>query len=134
MKTQPYLIRYIIVYLVPLAEWIKLPYQSKKAYHYVVAGNKVKALRRLQAQSGCIEVAHVGSQPTDRSKSLFSLLLDLSISHPEAKIVYASELVNPSTDTPIVLASHWLKQYMPNWFRKRLFNFSNLLTLLTFFP
>lgn len=136
MKTQDFLVRYIIVHRMSPPAWIVLPYHSKKAYHYVLtSGGRLKPLRPLAASAGCLEIAYIGSgPPAHDSHALFSLLVDVSITHPEAKIVYATELYQRNRIAPIARASHWLLQNCPHWLRKWLPHIHNLLTLRGVLP
>jgi hypothetical protein len=130
MKTQNHLVTYIIVHIIPLNVWAALSYQEKMRYHHLVtvAGKTVK-LKKLQASDGCIEVVFIGSDNyAHDSGTLFSLLVDLWMAHPVAKIIYATDLYN-ATKGPVITATRWLVKHMPVWIQRRLPKASNLFTL-----
>jgi hypothetical protein len=136
MKTQNHLISYIIVHIIPLNVWAAVPYQEKKRYHHVVtvSGKTVK-LKKLLASDGCIEVVFVGTDGYARnSGALFSLLIDLWMDHPVAKIIYATDLYNNGMKSPIITAAHWLVKHTPAWLQRRLPKCNNLLTLHSLLP
>lgn len=136
MKTQNHLVTYIIVHIIPLNVWATLSYQEKKRYHHVVTvtGRTVK-LKKLLASEGCIEVVFIGNESyAHDSSTLFSLLVDLWLDHPIAKIIYATDLYNNVSTGPITTASHWLVKHMPKWIQRRLSKCSNLLTLRSLLP
>jgi hypothetical protein len=136
MKTQNHLVSYIIVHIIPLNVWATIPYAEKKRYHHVVtvSGKAVK-LKKLLASDGCIEVVFIGSDSyAHDSGALFSLLIDLWINHPIAKIIYATDLYNNTRKSPIITAAHWLITHMPVWLQRRLPKCSNLVTLHSLLP
>ncbi|MBO9565540.1 MAG: hypothetical protein J7621_22375 [Niastella sp.] len=136
MKTQQFLISYILVHIVPVTDWADLSYQRKRNYHHLVTvSGKAIPLKPLEHKAGCIEVVYVGSDTyAQDSGALFSLLLDLSVAHPDAKIVYASELNQTATAKSLVTAARWLTQHIPRWLQRKLPSYSNLLTLRSLFP
>jgi hypothetical protein len=134
-KTQNHLVTYIIVHIIPLNVWATLSYQEKMRYHHLVtvAGKTVK-LKKLLASDGCIEVVFIGSDSyAHDSGALFSLLVDLWMAHPVAKIIYATDLYN-SAKRPVITATHWLVRHMPVWIQRRLPKCSNLFTLRSLLP
>ena len=136
MKTQNHLVTYIIVHIIPLNIWATLSYQEKKRYHHVVTvtGKTVK-LKKLLASDGCIEVVFIGNESyAHDSGTLFSLLVDLWLDHPVAKIIYATDLYNNGSASPISNAAHWLIKHMPMWVKRRFPKCSNLLTLRSLLP
>jgi hypothetical protein len=135
MKTQNHLVTYIIVHIIPLNVWAALSYQEKMRYHHLVtvAGKTVK-LKKLQASDGCIEVVFIGSDSyAHDSGALFSLLVDLWMAHPVAKIIYATDLYNV-TKGPVITATRWLVKHMPAWIQRKLPKSSNLFTLHSLLP
>ena len=135
MKTQNHLVTYIIVHIIPLNVWATLSYQEKKRYHHVVTvtGRTVK-LKKLLASEVCIEVVFIGNESyAHDSSTLFSLLVDLWLDHPIAKIIYATDLYNGSTSA-ISTATHWLVKHMPGWLKRRFPKCNNLLTLRSLLP
>jgi hypothetical protein len=136
MKTQDFLISYIIVHIVPVQDWAKLSYRHKRNYHYLVTvSGKTIPLKPLEHKTGCIEVLFVGSENyAHDSSALFSLLLDLWTKHTDAKIVYASDLYQATSTRAIVTASRWLVQHTPRWLQKKLPKYSNLFTLRSLLP
>lgn len=136
MKTQNHLVTYIIVHVIPLNVWATLTYQEKKRYHHVVTvtGKTVK-FKKLLASDGCIEVVFIGSESYAHSSgALFSLLVDLWLDHPVAKIIYAKDLYCNVATSPIMNAAHWLVKHMPKWVQRRLPQCNNLLTLRSLLP
>ncbi|MFB6453805.1 hypothetical protein ACE38W_00935 [Chitinophaga sp. Hz27] len=135
MKTQEFLIRYIIVHVKPINEWAEFNYHSKKNFHFIitVSGKKIP-MKKLIGNDGCIDVVFVGSDRyAMNSMALFSLLLDLWIDHPDAKITYAADFYNISC-RPILMANHWLLQHMPHWIGRRLPSYRNLFLLKSLLP
>lgn len=122
MKTQKFLISYIVLNSIPADKWADLPYRKKKEFHYIVtvSGKKIP-MKPVQAPAGSIEVVFVGSDHyAKESEALFSMLADLSAAHPAAKIVKVEDLYNGSRSQPFVTASQWLMQHMPPWLRRKL--------------
>lgn len=136
MKTQDFLVSYIIVHIIPAYDWIMLSYPVKQRYHYIVTvGGRQTPMCPLQHTDGCIEIAYAGSEPYAASSIvLFSLLIELWQQHPGAKIVYAHELYNRTNTAPIVSAAHWLRHHMPQWLQSRLSRCSSLITLHSLLP
>jgi hypothetical protein len=136
MKTQTYFVTYIIVHIIPLNLWATLSYQEKMRYHLLVtvAGKTVK-LKKLLASDGCIEVVFIGSESyAHDSGALFSLLVDLWMAHPVAKIIYATDLYNNVTKSPVTTAARWLVKHMPVWLQRKLPKCSHLFTLHSLLP
>lgn len=136
MEIQNHSIVYIIVHVIPADIWATFSYQQKTRYHYLVTVNgKASVLNKLKATDGCIEVVFVGSDAyANDSGALFSLLLDLWVAHPVAKIMYARELYNITIDNPIIKAAGWLVKHMPGWLQRRFPKCSNLFTLHSLLP
>ena len=135
MKTQNHLVTYIIVHIIPLNVWAGLSYPEKMRYHHLVtvAGKTVK-LRKLLSSDGCIEVVFIGNENyAHDSGALFSLLVDLWVAHPVAKIIYATDLYNLS-NRPVITAARWLVNHMPVWIQRRLPKCSSLFTLHSLLP
>jgi hypothetical protein len=125
------MVSYIVVHIVPVTAWAALSYRRKKAWHYqVTVSGKTMPLKPVEPSSGSIEVVFVGSERyAHDSGALFSLLLDLWVKHPDAKILYADELHNNALSQRMVTATRWLMQHMPRWLQRRLPKYSNLFTL-----
>ena len=136
MKIQEYSIAYIIVHIIPADIWATFSYQQKIRYHHLVTVNgKITELKKLEATDGCIEVVFVGSEAyANDSGVLFSLLLDLWVAHPVSKIMYAKELYNITSTSPIVKATSWLVKHMPVWIQRRFPKCKNLFTLHSLLP
>jgi hypothetical protein len=136
MKIQNLLISHIIVHILPVPDWAALSYHRKKYYHYLVTvTGKTIPLKPLEHKAACIEVVYVGSESyAHDSSALFSLLLDLWATHPDAKIVYAADLNQTASTNPIVTASRWLVQHTPRWLHRKLPKCSNLFTLRSLLP
>lgn len=136
MEVQTHSIAYIIVHVIPADVWATFSYQQKTRYHHLVTvSGKVSELNVLKATDGCIELAFVGSEAyASDSGALFSLLLDLWVKHPVAKIMYATELYNITSASPIIKAAGWLGKHMPVWLQRRFPKCSNLLTLHSLLP
>jgi hypothetical protein len=136
MKTQDYLISYIIIYIIPLCDWATFSYQQKKQYHYIVTvSGKVIPMKPLAYTDGTIEVVYAGSEPyASDSGPLFRLLLDLWVQHYDAKIIYAQDLQHSGTFSPMVTATRWLVAHMPVWIQRKLPKCRNLFTLHSLLP
>jgi hypothetical protein len=135
IKTQNHLVSYIIVHIIPLNVWATLSYHEKMRYHHLVtvAGKTVK-LKKLLSSDGCVEVVFIGNDNyAHDSGALFSLLVDLWMAHPVAKIIYATDLYNAKKG-PVITARHWLAKHMPVWIQRRLPKCSNLFTLRSLLP
>jgi hypothetical protein len=136
MKTQDHSVSYIIVHIIPLPTWAGLSYLAKKAWHYQVSvTGKSVALKPVDPVSSSVEVVFVGSERyAHDSAALFSLLLDLWMKYPEARIEYAHELQNSGMSQVMVTATRWLMQHMPRWLQRRWPKYSNLFTLRAMLP
>lgn len=136
MKTQDFMVSYIVVHIISAPEWTALSYRGKKAWHYLVTvSGKTALLKPLDPAAGCIEVVFVGSERyAHDSGALFALLLDLWVKHPDAKIMYADELYNNAVTHRIVTAGRWLVQHMPRWLQRKLPKYSNLFALRALLP
>lgn len=136
MKTQQYLVNYILVHIIPVCDWAAYTYQQKKQFHYIVTvSGKVIPLKPLAHDEGTIEVVYVGSElyATD-SAALFGLLIDLWLKHHHAKIMYAKNLHGTAFPKVFIHVARWLLQHMPVWLQRRLPKYGNLFTLRSLLP
>src|SRR5258708_3882446 len=136
MKTQDFLIPFIVVHIIPAAEWDRLSYRRKKEYHHLITsmGKKVP-LKPLQPPIACIEVAFIGGG-TDAPEwgTLYTLLQDLWATHPKAEILYADELTERAGPGPIVTIARSLIQNLPGWIQRVLPRWNTLFTLRSLLP
>ena len=136
MKTESFVISFIVVHMIPPSTWDRMTYRRKKEYHHLVTstGKKIP-LRPLQLPVACIDVAFVGPERNARdSGSLYSLLQDLWDAHPTAEIVYADQLRERSGPNPLLTVARNLMEHLPGWLQRVLLCGSNLLTLRSLLP
>src|SRR5260221_13429353 len=104
MKTQDFLIPFIVVHIIPAAEWDRLSYRRKKEYHHLITsmGKKVP-LKPLQPPIACIEVAFIGGEPEARGMgTLFKTFENFWATHPQAGNLYDHELSARAGPAPLV--------------------------------
>lgn len=132
---QPFMVKYILITIVPFKEWASISYQRKKLFHYLVTvSGKVIPIKPLLPHEGTVEIVFVGSDVyANENSALFGLLIDLCIKHYESKIIYALDL-NKNTAHPFLNAGGRLLKKMPVCIQRKLSAFKNLLTIRSLLP
>ncbi len=136
MKTQDFLIPFIVVHIIPATQWDQFTYRRKKEYHHLITsmGKKI-GLKPLQPPLACIDVAFIGSDRSAREcETLYTLLQDLWAAHPEAEILYADELTERSSPAPIITIARCLIQNLPGWIQRLLPRWNSVFTLRSLLP
>jgi len=136
MKTETSNIPFIVVHMIPPAQWGRMTYRQKKQYHHLVTsmGKKIR-LKPLHLPVACIDVAFVGPERTARDNgALYTFLQDLWTAHPAAEIVYADQLVDHSGPSPLLMVTRRLLEYLPDWLQRVLLYGGNLFTLRSLLP
>jgi hypothetical protein len=136
METQAHNVRYIVLHIIPTTDWRVMNFGDKMEFNYLVTANGKKCvLNPVQATDGCIAVVYVGSIVyARRSAALFSLLLELNIAHPQAKIVDCVELYQKGNAVLMTSTGQWLQQQLPEPIQQLYTKYKNLLFLKSIFP